>query len=118
MLADGTFTIYYIIGDVQGQTGQEWSTLPGFAGVSHILAAPANVCDNCASQEEQRQLVTSTTPITSLLLDYAQIGKLSNMDEDNVKEFLIKNLKWRVQTVSTNYSGVEARPQVTDSIFP
>ncbi|SCV49123.1 related to tyrosinase precursor (monophenol monooxygenase) [Fusarium fujikuroi] len=100
MLADGTFTIYYIIGDVQGQTGQEWSTLPGFAGVSHILAAPANVCDNCASQEEQRQLVTSTTPITSLLLDYVQIGKLSNMDEDNVKEFLIKNLKWRVQTIA------------------
>lgn len=102
MLANGTFTIYYIIGDVEGQTGQEWSALPSFAGVSHILAAPANVCDNCASQEEERQLVTSTTPITSLLLDYVQVGKLSDMEEDNVKQFLIENLKWRVQTVSEN----------------
>ncbi|KAF5719305.1 tyrosinase precursor (monophenol monooxygenase) [Fusarium globosum] len=100
MLANGTYTIYYIIGDVQGQTGQEWSSLPGFAGLSHILAAPASVCENCANQEEQAQLVTSTTPITSLLLDYAQIGKLSNMEEENVKKFLIDNLKWRAQTVA------------------
>ncbi|KAF5642479.1 tyrosinase precursor (monophenol monooxygenase) [Fusarium tjaetaba] len=98
MLADGTFTIYYIIGEVQGQTGPEWSTLPGFAGLSHILAAPANVCDNCATQEEQRQLVTSTTPITSLLLDYVKVGKLNSMVENDVKQFLIKNLKWRVET--------------------
>ncbi|KAF5591026.1 tyrosinase precursor (monophenol monooxygenase) [Fusarium subglutinans] len=100
MLANGTYTIYYIIGEVQGQTGQEWSSLPGFAGLSHILAAPANVCDNCASQEEQGQLVTSTTAITSLLLDYVQIGKLSSMGEDDVKKFLIENLKWRVQTIA------------------
>ncbi|KAF5693620.1 tyrosinase precursor (monophenol monooxygenase) [Fusarium denticulatum] len=100
MLANGTYTIYYIIGDVQGQTGQEWSTLPGFAGLSHILAAPASVCENCANQEEQAQLVTSTTAITSLLLDYVQIGKLSNMEEDSVKKFLVDNLKWRAQTVA------------------
>ncbi|KAF5558860.1 tyrosinase precursor (monophenol monooxygenase) [Fusarium phyllophilum] len=100
MLANGTYTIYYIIGDVQGQTGAEWSSLPGFAGLSHILAAPANVCDNCASQEEQGQLVTSTTAITSLLLDYVQIGKLNSMEENDVKQFLIDNLKWRVQTVA------------------
>ncbi|KAF5635886.1 tyrosinase precursor (monophenol monooxygenase) [Fusarium sp. NRRL 52700] len=99
MLANGTYTIYYIIGDVQGHTGQEWSTLPGFAGLSHILAAPTNVCDNCASQQEQGQLVTSTTAITSLLLDYVQVGKLNSMEEDDVKKFLIENLKWRVQTI-------------------
>ncbi|RBQ80962.1 hypothetical protein FVER14953_10660 [Fusarium verticillioides] len=100
MLANGTYTIYYIIGDVQGQTGEEWSTLPGFAGLSHILAAPTNVCDNCANQGEQGQLVTSTTAMTSLLLDYVQIGKLNSMGEDDVKKFLIDNLKWRVQTIS------------------
>ncbi|KAF5633744.1 tyrosinase precursor (monophenol monooxygenase) [Fusarium sp. NRRL 25303] len=100
MLANGTYTIYYIIGDVQGRTGEEWSSLPGFVGMSHILAAAGNICENCASQEEQQQLVTSTTPITSLLLDYVQIGKLSSMGEDDVKKFLIDNLKWRVQTVA------------------
>ncbi|KAH7311251.1 hypothetical protein B0I35DRAFT_481241 [Stachybotrys elegans] len=100
MFANGSYTIFYIIGDVQGQSGEEWSSLPGFVGMSHILAAPRDVCENCARQDEQAQLVTSTTPITSLLLDYAQIGKLSSMGADDVKQFLIENLKWRVQTVA------------------
>ncbi|KAF5723958.1 tyrosinase precursor (monophenol monooxygenase) [Fusarium mundagurra] len=100
MFANGSYSIFYIIGDVQGQSAAEWSSLPGFVGVSHILAAPKSICENCASQDETKQLVTSTTPITSLLLDYVQIGKLSNMEEDNVKQFLIDNLKWRVQTVA------------------
>jgi hypothetical protein len=118
MLANGSYIIYYIIGDVQGQTGQEWSRLPGFAGLSHILAAPASVCENCASQEEQAQLVTSTTAITSLLLDYVQIGKLENMEEDSVKKFLINNLKWRAQTVSTPCSNIKLKARMTDSFFP
>ncbi|KAJ1326981.1 tyrosinase [Microdochium nivale] len=100
MFADGSYTIFYIIGDVQGQSGAEWSSLPGFVGMSHILAAPRDVCENCARQDEQAQLVTSTTPITSLLLDYVQIGKLNSMEADDVKQFLIENLKWRVQTVA------------------
>jgi tyrosinase len=100
MLANGTYTIFYIIGDVQGQSGGEWSSLPGFVGMSHILAAPREICENCARQDDEAQLVTSTTSITSLLLDYLQIGKLSSMEADDVKQFLIDNLKWRVQTVS------------------
>lgn len=110
MLANGSYTIFYIIGDVQGQTRAEWSSLPGFVGVSHILAAPTNVCENCANQDQQGQLVTSTTAITSLLLDYVQIGKLNSMGENDVKQFLIDNLKWRVQTVSTISYGIESRP--------
>ncbi|KAG5799174.1 hypothetical protein H9Q69_001806 [Fusarium xylarioides] len=100
MFANGSYSIFYIIGDVEGRSAAEWSSLPGFVGMSHILAAPKSICENCASQDETKQLVTSTTPITSLLLDYVQIGKLSNMEEDNVKRFLIDNLKWRVQTVA------------------
>ncbi|KAG8355486.1 hypothetical protein FVEN_g6792 [Fusarium venenatum] len=100
MLANGSYTIFYIIGDIEGQSGREWSTLPGFVGMSHILAAPREACENCARQDDEAQLVTSTTPITSLLLDYSQIGKLSSMEADDVKQFLIKNLKWRVQTVA------------------
>jgi tyrosinase len=109
MFANGSYTIFYIIGDVQGESGEEWSSLPGFVGMSHILAAPRNVCENCARQDEQQQLVTSTTPITSLLLDYAQIGRLGSMEEDDVKQFLIKNLKWRVQTVSATCYGFDLR---------
>ncbi|KAH7254250.1 uncharacterized protein BKA55DRAFT_737968 [Fusarium redolens] len=63
------------------------------------FTSSTEVCDNCASQEQQAQLITSTTPITSLLLDYANIGQLGSMGEEDVEPFLIKNLKWRVQTV-------------------
>ncbi|KAF5987868.1 Tyrosinase [Fusarium coicis] len=99
MLADGSYTIFYIIGEVQGKTGDEWSSLPGFVGMSHILAAPRSMCKNCARQDDEGKLVTSTTAITSLLLDYVEIGKLRSMEEDDVKQFLIENLKWRAQTV-------------------
>ncbi|KAF9772953.1 hypothetical protein IL306_009291 [Fusarium sp. DS 682] len=99
MALNGSYTIFYIIGDVDGESGQEWSTLPGFVGVSHIFTSRTEVCNNCAGQEEQAQLVTSTTSITSLLLDYANAGKLGSMNPDDVKPFLVKNLKWRVQTV-------------------
>ncbi|KAH7178750.1 common central domain of tyrosinase-domain-containing protein [Fusarium sp. MPI-SDFR-AT-0072] len=99
MALNGSYTIFYIIGDVDGQSGVEWSSLPGFVGVSHIFTSSTDVCENCADQEQQAQLVTSTTPITSLLLDYAKIGQLGSMGADDVEPFLIKNLKWRVQTI-------------------
>lgn len=99
MAANGSYTIFYIIGDIEGQTGKEWSTLPGFAGVSHIFTAPREACDNCGRQEEQALLVTSTTPITSLLLDYVEAGQLGSMDPHDVEPFLVGKLKWRVQSV-------------------
>ncbi|KPM45160.1 hypothetical protein AK830_g1416 [Neonectria ditissima] len=99
MAMNGSYTIFYIIGDVDGQSGQEWSSLPGFVGVSHIFTAPIEACDNCGRQQEQAKLVTSTTPITSLLLDYANAGQLGSMNPEDVEPFLVKNLKWRVQTV-------------------
>lgn len=102
MAMNGSYTIFYIIGDVDGQSGQEWSFLPGFVGVSHIFTAPTEACDNCGRQEEQAKLVTSTTAITSLLLDYANAGQLGSLNPEDVEPFLVKNLKWRVQTVSTS----------------
>ncbi|KAF4334818.1 tyrosinase precursor (monophenol monooxygenase) [Fusarium beomiforme] len=99
MALNGSYTIFYVIGDVDGESGQEWSTLPGFVGVSHIFTAPTEACENCARQQEQTHLVTSTTPITSLLLDYANAGKLGSMSPEDVEPFLVKNLKWRVQTI-------------------
>jgi tyrosinase len=101
MALNGSYTIFYIIGEVDGESGLEWSSLPGFVGVSHIFTSRTETCNNCARQEEEVQLVTSTTPITSLLLDYANSGNLGSMSPEDVEPFLIKNLKWRVQTVST-----------------
>lgn len=98
---NGSFTIFYIIGDVHGTSGAEWSTLPGFAGVTHVFASPTEVCDNCGKHEHQAHLVTSTSPITSLLIDYVEMGRLASMEAGDVEPFLIKNLKWRIQTASS-----------------
>lgn len=97
---NGSFTIFYIVGNVDGTSGADWSTLPGFAGVTHVFASPTEVCDNCGKQEHQAHLVTSTSPITSLLIDYVEKGQLASMEAKDVEPFLVKNLKWRVQTVS------------------
>ncbi|CVL09423.1 related to tyrosinase precursor (monophenol monooxygenase) [Fusarium proliferatum] len=99
MALNGSYTIFYIIGDVDGHSGMEWSSLPGFVGVSHIFTSSTEVCENCADQERQAQLVTSTTPMTSLLLDYAKTGQLGSLAPEDVERFLIDNLKWRVQTI-------------------
>lgn len=107
---NGAFTIFYIIGNVTGDSGQDWSKLPGFVGVNHVFAAPREACDNCGNQEEQAHLVTGTTPMTSLLLDYVINGSLNSMEVEDVKPFLVKNLKWRAQTVS------RCPPQVSSNI--
>lgn len=104
MAANGSFTVFYIIGDVDGDSGREWAFNPGFVGVSHIFASPKEACDNCGRQDQQAKIVTSTTPITSLLLDYVKIGKLQSLDPEEVKPFLVKKLKWRIQTVSAIHS--------------
>ncbi|KAF5562416.1 Tyrosinase [Fusarium napiforme] len=57
------------------------------------------VCENCADQERQVQLITSTTPMTSLLLDYVKIRQLGSLSPEHVEQFLIEKLKWRVQTI-------------------
>lgn len=105
MALNGSFTIFYIIGDVHGTSGADWSTLPGLAGVTHVFASPTEVCDNCGKQEQQAHLVTSTSPITSLLIDYVESGRLASMEATDVESFLVENLKWRVQTVSNAPGG-------------
>lgn len=108
---NGSFTIFYVVGDVEGTSGADWSTLPGFAGVTHVFASPAEVCDNCGKQEHQAHLVTSTSPITSLLIDYVEKGRLTSMEAKDVEPFLIKHLKWRVQTVGLSFWLGEGQPQ-------
>ena len=73
---------------------------PTKAGLSHIFAAPAEACDNCGRQRLQAHLVTSTAPITPMLLDYVKIGELADLSPEKVKGFLVKMLKWRVIDVS------------------
>ncbi|KAK3717680.1 hypothetical protein LTR37_005747 [Vermiconidia calcicola] len=98
---NGSFTIYYFLGDPPNATVPTSSYLshPTLAAASHIFAAPVEACDNCGNQQQQSHLVTSTAPITPMLLDYVEIGHLPNLRADSVKPFLVRNLRWRVVTV-------------------
>ena len=44
--------------------------------------------------------MTSTAPVTPMLLDYVKIGELEDLSPNNVKPFFVKKLKWRVVDVS------------------
>jgi tyrosinase len=72
---------------------------PSFAGLNHVFTSPTEICDNCGLAEQQHKLISSTSPITSMLLDYAETGQLASLRPEHVKPFLIKKLKWRVVAV-------------------
>lgn len=99
MAMDGTFTIFYILGDVSNDDGVPWTQLPGFIGATHVFTAASAVCGNCNSQAQNKQLVTGTTPFTSRLIENVESGRLNSMRPADVNPFLVKNLKWRAQTV-------------------
>ena len=74
---------------------------PSLAGLTHVFAAPQEICDNCGLQNQQGEIMTSTVPITSLLLDYIKGGQLESLRPEHVKPFLTTGLKWRVVSVSS-----------------
>ena len=73
---------------------------PTLAGSTYIFAAPTDICDNCGVQSEQAHLVTDTTSLTGMLMDYIKIGELASIEPKDVKPFLVDRLRWRVVTVS------------------
>ena len=102
MALDGAFTIFYFVNDSGAPIPADSNYIlePTLAGITHIFAAPENLCDNCGRQSEQGALVTSTVPITSLLLDYVKKGRLESLRPEHVKPFLIRGMKWRIASVS------------------
>ncbi|OCL09432.1 Di-copper centre-containing protein [Glonium stellatum] len=69
---------------------------PTLAGSATVFAAPVEACDNCGRQEEQAVLVTDTSDITPMLLDYQAVGELQSLSAEHVVQFLKDRLKWRV----------------------
>jgi tyrosinase len=95
-----SFTILYFIGSFTPSDSLVGLMMaPTFAGLNHVFAAPIEACDNCEQQEGVAHMVRSTSPITSMLLDYVGTGELGSMRPEHVRGFLVKNLKWRVVTV-------------------
>lgn len=112
MALNGAFEIMYFINYESGRSfddSQDVALAPTLAGISYIFAAPREGCDNCGSQYEQARVVRDTSPITSQLLDYVDIGQLESMRPEHVKPFLIDRLRWRIYTVSRHSSGAYTR---------
>lgn len=99
---NGSFTIYFFIGEVPPTNIStiDYLAYPTLAGANHVFAAPTEACDNCGNQQRQARIVTDTVPITPKLLDHVQTGDLADLTVRNVKSFLTKNLKWKVVTVN------------------
>ena len=102
MALNGAFTIFYFVNESSAPIPADSNYIlePTLAGITHIFAAPEDLCDNCGRQDQQGTVVTNTVPITSLLLDYVKKGRLESLRPEHVKPFLIRGLKWRVVSVS------------------
>jgi hypothetical protein len=111
-----SFTVLYFIGKFENTDSLVGLLMaPTFAGLNHVFAAPVEACDNCEHQEGVAHMVRSTTPITSILLDYVTTGELASMGSEHVRPFLVANLKWRVVTVCVSVScSVVSRRRLTD----
>ncbi len=100
---NGSFSIDYFIGLKGGAITvppQDYSLAPTLAGSTYIFSSPREACGNCKIQQQRGHLVSDTTPITPILMDYIKIGQLTSLEPEHVKPFLTSRLKWRVQMVS------------------
>lgn len=99
MALNGGYTVFYFLGDIPADPTQ-WLTAPTMAGIKNVFAAPVAACDNCGRHEAQAHLISDTDPITSYLFYHIYQNELASMEPEDVKPFLVKNLKWRVLKVS------------------
>ena len=100
---NGSFSIDYFIGPKGGAITvlpQDYSLAPTLAGSTYIFSSPREVCESCQTQQEHGHLVSDTTPVTPILMDYVKIKQLKSLEPEHVKPFLTDRMRWRVQTVS------------------
>ena len=115
---NGSFSIDYFIGPEGGAITvppQDYSLAPTLAGTTYIFSSPIEICENCQIQQEHGHLVSDTTPITPILMDYIKIGHLASLDPDHVKPFLTDRLRWRVQTVSQTSSNLSSSKPLAET---
>ena len=101
---NGAFTIFYFVKDNDQPIPKESNYMlePSLAGITHVFAAPQDLCDHCGRQDQQGTVVSNTVAITSLLLDYVTNGQLESLQPEHVKPFLVRGLMWRVVSASPN----------------
>lgn len=100
MALNGSFTIFYFIGNFNKDDAAQFGLQPTMAGINHVFTSSREACDNCGMHDDEHHLISGTKVITPMLLDYIEIGDLADLSPANVVPFLIANLKWRIVDVS------------------
>jgi hypothetical protein len=116
----GTFTVYYFLGPFD-ENPHTYARQPSFFGKAHFFIAPPSICDNCMQQGAAGAKVANTTTLTPILHDYIHKGEgdlaLESLEPEDVKPFLVKNLRWRVIKVpGPDDEDDEIRPVPSASI--
>lgn len=92
---NGTYAIYIFVGDFDDTDPCSWPVSPNLAG-THVAFSSLHPDPSM----ERPSLVTGgTVPLTNILLNKLSSGELSSMQEDDVQDYLEKNLHWRAAKV-------------------
>ena len=90
---DQAFFIHVFVGDFNPDP-QTWSTEANLVGTHSIITPYVTTKD-----PDKSAIVTGTIPLTRALRLHAEDGKLDLNDIAKVKDFLLKNLHWRITKV-------------------
>ncbi|KAL7268524.1 hypothetical protein RUND412_008851 [Rhizina undulata] len=93
---EGSFHIHFFLGDVPSDPAEwikptEKNTYVG----SNTVFSSRHGCSKCEKQKQDGKLVTGVVPLTRTLLD--RPGDYDLEDEQEIEEYLKKELHWRVQ---------------------
>nr|CAT00093.1 tyrosinase [Tuber magnatum] len=94
-LIPGNFIIFFFLGE-PGDDPRQWLLSENHVGAVNTFKSSTDICGNCAGQEAADQLFSGGVDITNALYNkLANIG-LTLDDQDEIEEWLAKNLKWRI----------------------
>jgi tyrosinase len=93
---NASYAVYVFIGDFDDTDPCTWANSSNLAGTH----APFTGLGQAGDAPRPTIKVSSTIPLTSLLIEKVLDGELPSMDEDDVQDFLEHNLHWRAARVS------------------
>jgi len=100
-----TFSVCNFIVDLS-EDMQAWRTAPTLTGINHSLRAPAEDCENVATETDE-VLVKDTNSHVSDQLRRSELGRLASLNPEDTVSLLRINLQWRVVRVRHCYLRVD-----------
>lgn len=94
---DGPFNVPVFLGDFERDDPSKWDSTANIVGSFSVLGDPADTgCGKCQSDRENHSVITGQVPLTLALAERYLGGELTNLESENVIEYLKKHLHWRV----------------------